>query len=66
MVNRQNWWRLEIIDGCREVSQTVLMDVLAAGGKLDTNIKTVFWMANKYPAIAANLNPASNLTQDSL
>jgi len=50
---------LEIIDGCREVRQAVLMDVLAAGGKLDTNIKTVFWMANKYPAIAANLNPAS-------
>jgi hypothetical protein len=26
-------------------------------GKLDVDIKTVLWMANKYPATAANLNP---------
>jgi hypothetical protein len=52
MVNWQNWWHLEIIDGCREVRQTVLMDVLAAGGSWTLILKlSSGWSINIPPLL---------------
>jgi hypothetical protein len=52
MVNRQNWWHLEIIDEGREARQAVLMDVLAAGGSWTLILKlSSGWLINIPPLL---------------